>query len=64
MGDWVDMKRLSFILMAALTVLTSCDEEVTVRTTGTDTIDNTTYTERHILYMDFRFNREACINRS
>ena len=51
-----DMKRLLFILTAIIFALTSCEEEVTVRTEGTDTIDNTTYTGSTYFVYGFLFS--------
>ncbi|HUX96861.1 MAG TPA: hypothetical protein VMV47_14095 [Bacteroidales bacterium] len=49
------MKRLSLILLVFI-ALASCEKEVRVRTTGTDTIDNTTYTGSTYFVYGFSFS--------
>ena len=49
------MKRLALILVVLIT-LASCEEEVKVRTAGTDTIDNTTYTGSTYFVYGFSFS--------
>lgn len=49
------MKRLSIILLTFIT-LTSCQKDIRVRTTGTDTIDNTTYSGSTYFVYGFTFS--------
>jgi hypothetical protein len=50
------MKKLSFILFALIAAFSSCEEDVRVRTTGTDTIDNTTFTGATYFVYGFSFS--------
>lgn len=49
------MKHLLFILLAFTLVLSSCEEEAKVRTSGTDTIDNSTYQSTTYYVYGFSF---------
>ena len=55
------MKRLSFILLAFVIFLSSCEEEAKVRTSGTDTIDNTTYQSTTYYVYGFSFYPEIIV---
>jgi hypothetical protein len=49
------MKRLTYIILATVLLLSSCEEEVKVRTSGTDTIDNTTFQNTTYYVYGFSF---------
>jgi hypothetical protein len=56
------MKRLLFILLAFMVLLSSCEEEVKVRTSGTDTIDNSTYQSTTYYVYGFSFSQGKLVS--
>lgn len=50
------MKKLSYILLLFIIALVSCEKDIKVRTSGTDTIDNTTYTGATYFVYGFSFS--------
>jgi hypothetical protein len=51
------MKRLLFILLAITIAIYSCKKEETIRTSGTETIDNTTYQSTTYFVYGFSFEQ-------
>lgn len=56
------MRQLSIILLALVLTLSSCEEEVKVRTSGTDTIDNTTYQSTTYYVYGFSFSQGKLVS--
>ena len=56
------MKRLSIILLAAITAFYSCKEDEIARTSGTDTIDNTTYQSTTYYVYGFSFSEGKLVS--
>lgn len=56
------MKQLSLILLAFVLLLSSCEEEVKVRTSGTDTIDNSTFQSTTYYVYGFSFARGKLVS--
>jgi hypothetical protein len=59
------MKRVLYIYIIFLLVLSGCKKAETIRTSGTDTIDNTVYQDESYYSLGFSFNQAKKIsNRS
>ena len=56
------MKQLSFILLSAVLFLASCEKEDKARTSGTDTIDNTTYQSTTYYVYGFSFSQGKIVS--
>jgi hypothetical protein len=56
------MKRILFISLAILTALTACTKTEKTRTSGTDTIDNTTYQSTTYFVYGFSFSNAKLVS--
>ena len=56
------MKQQSIILISAIVLLVACKKEITVRTYGTDTIDNIVYQNVTWFYYGFSFSQAKLVS--
>ncbi|MEI6047361.1 MAG: hypothetical protein WCS03_00555 [Bacteroidota bacterium] len=56
------MKRTSFILLATFSLLTGCTKVESTRTSGIDTIDNTTYESTTYYVYGFSFSKASLVS--